>query len=531
MSKNSTKKPAIHRTRRLKRSISLPVIIAIFAIVIILAGAIIAFQIINKKNTAEPDSGSPETSVIEDGFSRQTESTDTAAERGTESNTDPDTDQTSHAPEPETTEGASDTQDSPYILKARELVSRMNSNQKICQLFITTPETLVNEISAADVPFVSQVGQVTKDSYAQYPVGGFLITSLSREGKPASDLTMLKSLCSDLQKLDTSQTLLLCIDEDYLKELNLSNSTSSGRTDTASSGSDSSESTYTIDDDTLKICELNVVLSDCRTSDSTAANEGRKIQPSVQITDVNNKIDVLNASGGFIADFSNIGQDGNGSYGSAAATCMVYRQSENNQALVVFEDGFYSAADTAAELKAIRDDIRDRMNPQNPETVIISRIPASAQISAENGSTVQTAADASQDAESLSPAVRSLLIGADILLVESGLTEAHQSVSDALASGVLTESDIDDCVSRILAMKLKYFDTHLVKDILVETETDLQNETSIVPEPETDALSELTIQLTSEDNLTDAVSLPASGGNNSTTIPNISDLSSDNPVS
>lgn len=535
MSKNSTKKPPIHRTRRLKRSISLPVVIALSASVIILAGIIIAFLIMNK----QPDP--PEVAKHTGGETRQTESAGTVTEQATESDTEK---KTEPPTESETIEEQSDAQDSPYLRKARELVAQMDIHKKICQLFITTPETLVNEVSSTAFPYVSQVGSTTQDSYTRYPIGGFLITSLSREDKPASDRTMLKSLCSGLQKLDASQTLLLCIDEDYLKELNLSDSApSTGYSDAASS--DLSEGTYTVDDSALNICDLNVVLSDCRTPDPNAANESRAILPSVQITDQDSKIDALNASGGFMADFNSIGQNGNGSYGSAAATSMAYRQSENNRALVVFEDEFYSVADTAAELREIRDDIRDKLKPLNPETVIISRIPASVQTSAENSSSAETAAaGTSQDAETLSPAVRSLLVGADILLVENGLVEACQSVSDALASGILTDSDIDDCVSRILAMKLKYFDTYMMEDLmpaqsetnsnpvdtdslnntaagaqtesetvlLTESGTDSPNTPDIIPRDNTDGQSESTIQVTSDDNAAGAVSSSASDG-------------------
>ena len=56
----------------------------------------------------------------------------------------------------------------PVTQQAREIVARMGENEKICQLFVVTPEQLTG------VSPVTVAGETTKTQLAKYPVGGIV---------------------------------------------------------------------------------------------------------------------------------------------------------------------------------------------------------------------------------------------------------------------------------------------------------------------------------------------------------------------
>lgn len=73
----------------------------------------------------------------------------------------------------------------PDYEKATELVTKMGQNEKICQLFVVTPEELTN----VDVATVA--GPTTKKQLAKYPVGGIVYFKQNRADDEAFD-DMLK---------------------------------------------------------------------------------------------------------------------------------------------------------------------------------------------------------------------------------------------------------------------------------------------------------------------------------------------------
>ncbi len=67
----------------------------------------------------------------------------------------------------------------PVTEKAQQMVAKMSTNDKICQLFIVTPE----ELTGVDVATVA--GNTTKKQLAKYPVGGIVYFSQNKEDEDA----------------------------------------------------------------------------------------------------------------------------------------------------------------------------------------------------------------------------------------------------------------------------------------------------------------------------------------------------------
>lgn len=484
MNKDTNKKPAVHRTRQLNQRVSPAVIIAVSVAAVVLIGILITvFVIFGNKKKAESDSGDTPQTVTE-----QTEALTAPSELSSEAVTESDT-APSSASESQSSAPAATQAEDPYRLEAAKLTGQMTLDQQLDQMFITTPEALLNEtrisadLAEEPLPYVSKVGDKTKETYRQHPVGGFLLTSASTENRTPPNAQQLAGFCTDLQALDPSIPLLLCANEDYLQELDLNQLPGSVPVPESSV----TDGSYAVTDEALKAGGLNVVFSDCS---SQEGQPSAQIDPSVKIIDTDGHIDALNASGGFLAKYDSI--QNMESYDSTAATNMAYRKEPNNRALVVFADGFYSVSQDPQELRNIGNKIRQTISKDGQPPVIVSDIShadaddtestqtaedgsGSAQTAEDSAGSTQTAEDGTASAPAadtaLSPAVSSILAGADMLLCTDGYAAARRSMLDALSSGVLKESDIAACAERILAMKLRYFGAAPAQDTAVGSVT------------------------------------------------------------
>ncbi|MGN0476409.1 MAG: hypothetical protein ACI4HM_03625 [Ruminococcus sp.] len=84
---------------------------------------------------------------------------------------------------PETTTAPAD----PTTVQATQLLENMDTNAKICQLFVVTPE----ELTGVDVATVA--GQTTKKQLEKYPVGGIVYFEQNKEDDKAFDQMVKKT--------------------------------------------------------------------------------------------------------------------------------------------------------------------------------------------------------------------------------------------------------------------------------------------------------------------------------------------------
>lgn len=78
-----------------------------------------------------------------------------------------------------TTEPTTTSPISQNVIKAEEYVDKMSLNEKVCQLFVVTPE----QLTGVDVATVA--GETTKSQLKKYPVGGIVYYPQNVESKKA----------------------------------------------------------------------------------------------------------------------------------------------------------------------------------------------------------------------------------------------------------------------------------------------------------------------------------------------------------
>ena len=86
------------------------------------------------------------------------------------------------------------------------LMERMTLEQKVCQMFIVTPESLTGYNGA-----VTEAGALSKESFTAYPVGGLIYFSDNLEDAPQT-VSMLSTM-QDYAQETTGVGLFLSVDE------------------------------------------------------------------------------------------------------------------------------------------------------------------------------------------------------------------------------------------------------------------------------------------------------------------------------
>lgn len=96
-----------------------------------------------------------------------------------------------------------------YSAMAESYMKNMSDREKICQLFIVTPEALTAGLDDSDsVSVVTRAGEMTEKSLKEYPVGGLIYFSANLESQDQT-----KEMISNSQKY-ASTPLFISVDEE-----------------------------------------------------------------------------------------------------------------------------------------------------------------------------------------------------------------------------------------------------------------------------------------------------------------------------
>ena len=395
MSANGNKKKAAVRRTRGSKSSPAPVIIAVSlsAAVLVAAGAAGTYFLLHKS-----DSGTKEPEII-------TVQSGTTSESGTLPVSETVTESESPVLQPvdsESETGSAETgTENPYLEDVQKYISRMTLEEKVCQLFIASPEAMVRAY-APDTQTVTLVGDTTKVAFAQNPIGGILFSTANINtdqtsqypDETAGNLVWIQKMAADFQAENLAYNYRgqpAAETEQEFSTETASSETATSQTAESLSGTAVSESAgadsqipvseNTAENQTeaagTESTDRNMPLLTCVTEnslrefllgfadnsaitvrDTTLSGQGINMvissynggQPSLTIQDTNRVVDVLNAQDGFMYRFD----QEHTSDGSMASTQLSYRNSLNDSACVVLENQIYSASDPAGVKAGIR---------------------------------------------------------------------------------------------------------------------------------------------------------------------------------
>jgi len=349
-----------------------------------------------------------------------------------------------------------------YQLVAELTLQEMTMEEKIYQLFIVTPEVLVDNV----VNCVVQSGQMTKKALEQKPVGGIIYFSQNLEAPNQTKemLSMAQSYIRDSHPVG----LWLAVDEeggtvarvaDNLGTTQYSDMSVYGERGDVSevfmvgSGIAEDISQFGFNLDFAPVADVYI-------------DEGNELQnrifsrdPAVVSEMVASMVEGLQNSGAVSATlkhFPGLGAENGNTHEDAFAYIeRTYEELENTEFLP-FKAGINAGADFVMVGHQIMSCAGDELPSDLSPVVITDWLRGNLGY---NGIVVTDAHNMNTISENYSSgesAVLAIQAGADIVLMPENLNEAFQAVYDAVEQQEISEERINESVLRILTAKAKH---------------------------------------------------------------------------
>lgn len=354
--------------------------------------------------------------------------------------------------------GGSD-QDKPAS-DVQEILDDMTLEEKVCQLFMITPEALTG------VETATQAGQATQNAYNEYPVGGIIYFSKNLIS-PDQTRTMLANT-QEYAKERTGIPVFLSVDEEGGQVARVGHNSAFGveeignMSDVGASG-DTQEAyrVGTVIGSYLKDLGFNMDAAPDTDVLTNPQNEVVKYRsfgsdPQLVADMAEAELKGLNEEGiiGMYKHFPGHGGTTADSHEGYVYVDDTLEELENS-AFVPFKDGI------ANDIRVIMVSHIAAPNVTGDNTPATLSKKLTTDILREDlgfdGMVITDALDMGAITEqygSANAAVAALNAGADMLLMPLDFQSAYEGVLDAVADGTLTEERIDESVARILEVKL-----------------------------------------------------------------------------
>lgn len=344
--------------------------------------------------------------------------------------------------------------------RIQELLDAMTLEEKVCQLFMVTPEALTG------VDTATQAGQMTKDAYNEYPVGGLIYFSKNLTG-PDQTRTMLANTQQYAQQR-TGLPVFLSVDEEGGQVARVGRNPAFGvekignMSDVGAAG-DTQEAYRigTVIGAYLKDLGFNMDAAPDTDVLTNPQNEVVKYRsfgsdPQLVADMAAAELKGLNEQGiiGMYKHFP-----GHGGTTADSHEGYVYvddtRDELENGAFVPFKDGIENDIRVIMVSHIACPNVTGDNTPATLSEMLITGI-----LREDLGFDGMVITDAlnmgaiTEQYGSANAAVTALNAGADMLLMPADFRSAYQGVLDAVADGTLSEERIDESVGRILRVKL-----------------------------------------------------------------------------
>jgi beta-N-acetylhexosaminidase len=341
--------------------------------------------------------------------------------------------------------------------RAEELLSEMSLEEKICQLFIVTPEGLTG-VSRATI-----AGETTKQALASFPVGGIIYY----QGNLLSD-EQVKSMLSNSQEY-SKIPLFLCVDEEGGRV------SRAGGNDALSTTHFEAMKVYGAQGDPEAVYNVGRTIgrelrelgfnlnfapvADVLTNPGNASIGDRSFGPDPELVSLMVKAFVEGqSSSGMISALKHFPGQGGATadthlgFAAVASTLEELRAVEFLPFLAGIEAGAGIVMVGHITVPEIGGDVPADMSPVIINDILRGELKYDGVVvtDAQNMGAITDKYGAGE------AAVLSFAAGADIILMPADLEEAYNGILEAVTDGTLSQSRVDESVLRILGLKIKY---------------------------------------------------------------------------
>ncbi len=349
------------------------------------------------------------------------------------------------------------------LLRAEQVMQEMTLEDKIYQMFIVTPETLVNHA----VTTVIQTGNMTKQALEEKPVGGIIYFSQNLESE-AQTTQMIADAQTHVQSVNHHIGLWIAVDEEGGTVARVAdNLGTTAYEDMAAYGDrNQKDEVFMMGTDIAEdIAGFGFNLDFAPVAD-VYIDPNNELQdrifsddPAVVSDLVTAMVQGLQNSGQVSATlkhFPGLGAENGNTHEDASAYIDRTYEELDTVDFVPFRGGIEAGADFVMVGHQIMSCAEDDLPSDLSKTVITDWLRTNLNFS---GIVITDAHNMNTITENYSSGEAALLAfqaGADIVLMPDDLDDAFQTVYQAVGSGELSEERIDESVRRILTAKAKH---------------------------------------------------------------------------
>lgn len=369
-------------------------------------------------------------------------------------------------PTQETSETVPETTVDPMWLKGDAAVEHalesMSLEQKIYQLFIVTPEVLVDNV----VSCVVQTGPTTKEALSEKPVGGVIFFAQNLEN--ADQTTDMITGMQSCMRANEYQGLWIAVDEEGGSVTRVAKQLDTTKYDTMESygKAGDAEAVRKVGEGIAKDISkfgFNLDFAPVADVNINSQNElGDRIfssDPQTVSTMVGAMVEGLQSSGEVSATlkhFPGLGAESGNTHEDKQTHIDRSLDQLRNTEFVAFQGGLDAGADFVLVghqiVSAAGDGLPSSMSPVVINDWLRGELGFQGVVITDSHQ-MNTIAGTYGSGEA---AVKTLQAGGDIILMPADLGDAYQGVYEAVQNGTLTEERIDESVRRILTAKEKH---------------------------------------------------------------------------
>lgn len=343
----------------------------------------------------------------------------------------------------------------PYLQQAQTYLETMTTEEKVWQLFITTPESLTG------YPLVTQAGDATKAAIEAKPVGGLCYFAANLE-----DRAQTQQLLGNVQSYAKTK-LFLCVDEEGGLVSRAGSNEALGVTHFEAAfvygqKADMAEVYNVGKTMAQELQDLGFNLDFAPVADVITNPNNTEIgsrsyskDPAVTAAMVSAMVEGLQRSGmiSCLKHFPGHGSTENDSHNGQSVSTRTLEELRETE-WIPFQSGIDKGAAFVMISHLTNENLSPLPSDLSPEVMSYLR--------GELGFTGVIITDSHQMGAitdyytSGEAAVLALQAGVDMILMPQDLEAAYQAVLDALKDGTLTEARIDESVTRILTVKYQF---------------------------------------------------------------------------
>lgn len=353
------------------------------------------------------------------------------------------------------------------LLRADELLAEMSLDEKIYQMFIVTPEELVDNA----VTTVVQTGNMSKTALEEKPVGGLIYFSKNFEDT-AQTTSMISDAQEHVQSVNHHIGLWIAVDEEGGKVARVADTLGTTQIEPMADFGERNDRDEVFSAGTQiaeDISQFGFNLDFAPVAD-VAVNPDNELQdrifssdPEITATLVTAMVEGIQSSGKVSATlkhFPGLGaEDGNTHEDTITKIDRTYEELEQTD-FVPFRAGIQAGADFVMVghqvLSCAESEEEQNLPSDLSKTVITDWLRTNLNY---NGIVITDAQNMNTITETYTSgqaAVLAVKAGADVILMPADLDSAFQAIHDAVETQEIPEERINESVRRILTAKAKH---------------------------------------------------------------------------